>query len=125
MYKKSFVISAVLCLLLLPGLIGCGGQSVRHLASDASMVTPGTTTKKDVLSYLGHPDAEYEIQDGGILWVYYEARRELLRNTPYIGKNLGKEIYEIVNVTFIGDNVQNVAYRTMREEEFKESGLAE
>ncbi|MBW2466178.1 MAG: hypothetical protein JRF02_02665 [Deltaproteobacteria bacterium] len=125
MLNKSLVITAALLLFFLTGLVGCGKQHVRHLASDVSMLTPGTTTKKEVLNYLGQPDVEYKTKEGGILWVYYQARRDLLRSTPYIGDKLSEETYEIVNVTFSGDNVLNVAYTTMKEEEFKESGLAE
>lgn len=125
MYKKSHVIAAALCFSVISGMAGCGGKYVRHLASDVSMVTPGTTTKQEVINYLGQPDVEYEMAAGDILWVYYEERKDLLRKTPYIGYKIGKETYEIVRVTFSGDNVENIDYMTMKEDEFKESGLAE
>jgi hypothetical protein len=125
MYKKSFIIAIVLCLSIMSGMVGCARKNVRHLASDVCMVTPGTTTKKEVINYLGPPDAEYEMTGGGILWVYYEAKKGMLRKTPYIGKKIGEETYEIVKVTFNGDNVQTIGYRSMSEEEFNETGLAE
>jgi hypothetical protein len=89
------------------------------------MVTPGTTTKEEVVNYLGRPDVEYETAEGGLLWVYYEAKKDLLRDTPYIGGKIGKEVYEVVKVTFNGDIVQTIGYRTMGEEEFKASGIVE
>ena len=107
------------------GIVGCAGKQVRHLASDVSMVTPGTTTKQEVLNYLGQPDAEYKTDNGETLWVYYEEREDLLRKTPYIGDMIGKESYEIVKVVFNGDNVEKIAYSTMKEDEFKESGIAQ
>jgi outer membrane protein assembly factor BamE (lipoprotein component of BamABCDE complex) len=125
MSKKTFVIVVALCLPLMLGMAACAKKHVRHLASDVSLVSPGTTTKQEVLSYLGQPDTEYEIEGGEILWVYYEAKKELLRGTPYIGEKIGEETYEIVKVTFNGDNVRDIDYRTMSEEEFNESGLAE
>ena len=129
MYKKVFVIALALSLALLSGMVGCSRKSVRHLASDVCLVTPGQTVKQEVLNYLGQPDAQYEMADGNVLWIYYEARKDLLRSTPYIGEKIGEETYEIVRVVFNGDNVQNIVYRTMKEEEFEEefneSGLAE
>jgi len=107
------------------GIVGCAGKQVRHLASDASMVTPGTTTKQQVINYLGQPDVEYQTDNGDTLWVYYEEREDLFRKTPYIGDMIGKESFEIVKVIFKGDNVENIAYSTMREDEFKKSGIAQ
>ena len=125
MLRKSSVIVFVLCLSIIAGLVGCGGRQVRHLASDACMVTPGTTTKQEVINYLGQPDAEYQTDGGNSLWVYYEVRKDLLRKAPYIGEKIGDETYEIVKVMFNGDNVEKIDYSTMKEEEFKESGMAE
>ena len=124
MYRKTVIIAAVLSFLFMGGLVGCGGKQVRNLASDASLVTPGTT-KQEVINYLGQPDAQYETPGGNTLWIYYEARQDLLRKAPYIGERFGEETYEIVRVTFNGDNVENIGYRTMKEDEFKESGIAE
>ena len=107
------------------GMVGCARKNVRHLASDVSLVSPGTTKKQEVLNYLGQPDAEYTMDGGGVLWVYYEEKTGLLGNTPYIGKKFGKKTYEIVKVVFAGDDVQSIGYRTMREEDFDESGFDE
>ena len=125
MYKKVFIVAVALSLLLISGMIGCARKNVRHLASDVSLVSPGTTKKQEVLNYLGQPDAEYKTDGGGILWVYYEEKNNLMGKTPYLGKKFGKKTYEIVKVVFAGDNVQSINYRTMREEDFNESGLDE
>lgn len=125
MYKKVFFVAVALSLLLMPGMTGCARKNVRHLVSDVSLVSPGTTKKQEVLNFLGQPDAEYKMDDGGIFWVYYEEKTTLLGNTPYIGKKFGKKTYEIVKVVFDGDNVQSIGFRTMREEDFNESELAE
>ena len=125
MYKKWFVIAVALCLSFLISTAGCARKSVRHLASDVGMISPGTSTKQEVVNYLGQPNAEYKMTEAGLLWVYYEAKKTMLRDTPYIGGKIGEETYEVVKVTFNGDIVQTVGYRTMREEDFKETGLAE
>ena len=72
MYKKVFIVA--LSLSLMSGMTGCARENVRHLVSDVSMVSPGTTKKQEVLDYLGQPDAEYEMEGGGTLWVYYEEK---------------------------------------------------
>jgi hypothetical protein len=123
MYRKVFIVA--LSLLLIAGMAGCARKNVRHLASDVSLVSPGTTKKQEVLNYLGQPDAEYKMDGGDILWVYYEEKTTLLGNTPYLGEKFGKKTYEIVKVVFAGDNVRSIGYRTMREEDFNESGLDE
>jgi hypothetical protein len=125
MYKKWFIVAVALCLSLMLGTVGCARKNVRHLASDVGMITPGTTTKQEVVNYLGQPDAEYKMTEGGLLWVYSEAKKTMLRDTPYIGGKIGEETYEVVKVTFNGDIVQTIGYRTMSEEDFKETGLAE
>ncbi len=125
MYKKSFVIVVALCLSLMLGTVGCARKNVRHLASDCGLVTPGITTKQEVVNYLGQPDSEYKLPEGGLLWVYYESKSTMLHDTPYIGEKIGEETYEIVKVTFNGDIVQSIGYRTMSEEDFKEIGPVE
>ncbi len=125
MYKKWLIIVVALCLSLMLGTAGCARKNVRHLASDVGMITPGTSTKQEVVNYLGQPDAEYKITGGDVLWVYSEARSSMLHGTPYIGGKIGGETYEVVKVTFIGDIVQTIGDRTLSEEEFKETELAE
>ena len=75
MYKKVFFIFVVLCLSFMLGMAGCSRKNVRHLASDVGLVTPGTTTKQEVVTYLGQPDAEYKMEEGVLLWVYYEEKK--------------------------------------------------
>ncbi|MDH3390260.1 MAG: hypothetical protein OEL85_00480 [Desulfobulbaceae bacterium] len=125
MYKKSFVIVVALCLSLMLGTVGCARKKVRHLASDCGLVTPGITTKQEVVNYLGQPDSAYKLPEGNLLWVYYESKSTMWRDTPYIGEKIGEETYEIVKVTFNGDIVQSIVYRTMSEEDFKEIGPVE
>ncbi|UCD65292.1 MAG: hypothetical protein JSW69_04460 [Deltaproteobacteria bacterium] len=123
MYKKWYGMAVVLCVVLFMGMTGCAKKNVRHLASDVCLVSPEKTTKEQVLTYLGQPDAQYEMADGSELWVYYDVQKTALRNTPYIGDKLGEKKYETVKVTFRGDIVQTSVYRLLTEEEFEEGEL--
>jgi hypothetical protein len=123
MYNKRIIIAVALLLSLLLGGAGCAKKKVRHLVSDVCLVSPEKTTKEQVLTYLGQPDEQYEMADGGELWVYYDAKTTTLRKTPYIGDKLGEKKYETVKITFAGDIVQEVIYRSLTEEEFEEGGL--
>ena len=124
MYKKLYVIAVALCVAIFMGMAGCAKKNVRHLASDVCLVTPDRTTKEQVLTYLGQPDEQYEMVEGGETWIYYDVKKSALRDTPYVGEKLGDKKYEMVKVTFMGDTVQTSAYRLLTEEEFQEGGLA-
>lgn len=106
-------------------LAGCAKKNVRHLASDVCLVTPEQTTKEQVLTYLGQPDSQYEMADGGETWIYYELKKDTLSKTPYLGEKIGDKKYETVKVTFSGDIVRTCIYRSLSEEEFQEGGLTQ
>jgi len=103
--------------------VGCSsGKYVRHLASDACLVTPQQTTKKEVLSYMGTPDNK-KAGANGEEWIYYQRHKSLLRKTPYIGDKIGSENYEAMIIAFDGDIVKSCTYRTYDEQKFKNSKL--
>ena len=123
MNKKLLMTAAALAVGLCLTLAGCAEKSVRHLASDACLITPEKTTKEGVLAYLGPPDQQVELADGGESWLYYEVKQDTLRKTPYIGDKFGEQRYEAVKVVFQGDLVRTCFYRQLTEEEFQEGGL--
>jgi hypothetical protein len=123
MYIVWSAAAFALCLSSMVGMAGCAKKNVRHLASDVCLVAPEKTTKQEVFNYLGKPNEEYETPDGNTLWVYYEVKKSMLRETPYVGEKIGAELYEVVKVSFYGDIVQSVDYRSMEAEDFKEGGL--
>jgi len=124
MHKIFYLTAVFVSLALLAGLGGCAKKNVRHLASDVCLVTPEITTKEQVLAYLGQPDEQNEMADGGEIWLYYDAKKDALQGTPYIGNKIGDKKYEMVTVTFGGDIVQTCVYRLLSEEEFAQGGLA-
>jgi hypothetical protein len=125
MKKKWYILMAALSVVLIMGTAGCAKKNVRHLASDVCLITPEVSTKEKVLTYLGPPDEQYEMADGNETWFYYEVKKSLMNNTPYIGEQLGDKKYETIKVTFADDVVQTCVYRSLSEEEFQQDRLAE
>lgn len=105
----------ILSVLLL--ITSCADKSVRHLASDASLVTPGTT-KEDVLTYLGDPDTQQMISEKTERWIYYEEQRSSMQKTPYVGSFFSAKGYSKIVVTFDGDKVVDCTYNSYDSGEF-------
>ncbi len=103
-------------------LAGCVNNPVRHLASDAALITPGTSTKSDVLTYLGDPDERQEKAAGPERWLYYEEERSAAQRTFYIGKWFGPKSVSRVIITFDGDTVADIQYNATESGEFEETG---
>ncbi|NOX25352.1 MAG: hypothetical protein GXP59_04445 [Deltaproteobacteria bacterium] len=102
---------------------GCSSHVyIRHLASDACLVTPQQSTKKDVLNYMGPPDNRLTGPNGEE-WIYYQRHQSSLRKLPYVGDKMGDESYEAMIVTFNGNRVKTCVYRAYNEREFKNSKL--
>ena len=124
MYKIPYIVAVVLGAVFFMGFTGCAKKNVRHLASDVCLVSPEKTTKEQVLTYLGQPDEQYEMTDGGETWIYYDVKKTALSDTPYIGDKISEKKYEMVKVTFGGDIVQTCVYRLLTKEEFEEGEAA-
>ncbi len=116
-FKRLWLFGILTAVLL--SLTGCtGGSYIRHLASDASLLTPGKTTKKDVLAVLGQPSEKRELNDKEEVWIYYQVNKSTLRKTPYVGDKMGYEEYDVLNIAFSGDLVNHSVYRLLTEGEF-------
>jgi len=111
--------------ILLGGVAGgCGHHEVRHLASDAVLVVPDRTPRREVIALLGFPDTKESRADGEEVWYYFERNESRLRRTPYVGKWLGSEEYDVLVVTLRGDEVTSCVYRNLTPAEFQRLGLA-
>ena len=100
---------------------GCSaGSKVRHLSSDVCLVVPENTTRPEVVSFLGQPDNRSINAEKQEVWSYVTVRRSFLRKAPLLGKFMGSEQYEIVTVTFAGDQVRTCFYRNMSYDQFRE-----
>jgi hypothetical protein len=112
MYQRLII--AVSALLL---LAGCYSKPVRHLASDASLIKAGASTRQDVLRYLGEPNGHRIVAPGMEELVYFEDKRNLVQRAPVVGSWLDAEGYEMLIITLTGDLVTDSEFRTFRKKD--------
>ncbi len=103
-------------------LAGCVNQPVRHLASDASLINPGSSTKSDVLTYLGDPDERQEGGAGPERWFYYGEQQSAMQRTFYVGKWFDPKSVSRIIVTFDGDLVSDIQYNSSESGQFDQAG---
>lgn len=107
------VLLLALCLLF----SGCSNRQVRHLASDASLVKAGESSRREVLLYLGEPDVVRTVAPGTEEMVYHADRTGLLGRAPLFGGSLDEAAYETVIITLQGDLVTNCEFRSYNADE--------
>jgi hypothetical protein len=105
-----------LTLLLFTG--GCYNKTIRHLASDAVLIKTGSSSRNDVLTYLGEPDTIRMFGDGGEEWTYVEERPGTLQALPLIGRYFGGGYYEKISVVLQNDIVQSSRFREFSDDDF-------
>ena len=103
-------------------LAGCSAFSspVRHLSSVACLVMPESTTRPEVISFLGEPDKKIITGDNSETWLYFKTNKSFSRTLPLVGGMVGAQNYETVTVTFDADLVRACLYRQFDEAEFNE-----
>lgn len=101
----------------------CASHEVRHLASDASLISPGKTSQQEILGLLGPPDQKQELKQGGEQWRYYQANKSFWRRTPYVGSHLGEEDFDVLTITFRDQRVVDCVFRQLNEKEFDKLGI--
>ena len=109
----------ILGLTLLLAVGGCYNKPVRHLASDASLIKAGESTRKDVLQYLGEPDGHRNVGPGVEEFMYHEDKRTLIQRQPLVGSMLNAEGYETLIITLTGDLVTGSEFRTFKKGEME------
>lgn len=106
-----------LTLLLVLG--GCYSKPIRHLASDASLIKAGQSTRADVLQFLGEPNGRRTIAPGVEEYMYHEDKRTLIQRQPIVGSMMDAEGYEILIVTLTGNLVTGSEFRTYKKGEME------
>ena len=97
-----------LCLLL----SGCFSKPVRHLSSDVGLITPGKTTREEVLLYLGEPDSSQKTAPNVEEFIYtVRHKKGLLRKTPLLGNYLDYTGSETVVVTITDGVVSDCKFK--------------
>jgi len=99
-------------------LTGCYNKSIRHLASDASLIKVGSSTRNDVLTYLGEPDGQRLLADGREEWVFLEEKPSDLQRTPVVGGFFSGNGYDKIFIVLQNDIVQSCQFREYNEDEF-------
>lgn len=100
-------------LLMLVG--GCYSKQVRHLASDASLVKPGVTSKKELYQYLGEPNGRRQVSESEVEYVYYEDLPGFLGHMPPFSNWVDGEGYEMIVIMLKDDVVTRCEFRTFKE----------
>ncbi len=96
---------------------GCSFKPVRHLASDAALIKPGESTRKDVLHYLGEPDGRRTVGPGTEEYLYAETRKGQLGGLPLVGKLADPASQEMVVVTLNGEQVTACEFRLLKKDD--------
>lgn len=89
---------------------GCYNTPVRHLAADVGLVKVGSSSKEDVLVFLGYPDREFERESGNIVWLYFEEKESVSKRLPLVGEKVGSTEITQVAILFSGDFVSKVDF---------------
>lgn len=112
---EVYVRKLLIILAILLALSGCQSKQVRHLASDASLIKPGQTTRDEVKRYLGEPNGHRSISPGVEEYVYYEDLPGFMGHTPVISSWVDAAGYEMIIITLKDDLVTNCEFRTFSE----------
>ena len=112
------IIRILSCISILFLLAGCADKPVRHLASDASLIVVGTSTKNDVLTFLGDPDEQQFDPPSAERWVYLEENPSDLQKTPYFGKMFAPKGNSRIIIIFEGEKVADCKYYSYDSDEF-------
>lgn len=123
MFKNMLKLLRYLNILLVGlWLGGCATTTpVRHLSSDVCLVLPESTTKTEVLAFLGEPDRKTVTDGTAETWIYFKKNEDLIRKLPLVGEKFGSRNYEMVTVVFAGNLVRTCVYRQLEPSEITSS----
>jgi len=94
-------------------LISCAPKPGPNLASKASFIHPGVTTKEEVLRFLGRPVQVFVYPDKKEEWYYYYRIRNTWAKIPVIKKIKGKDYTQVLKIVIKDDKVVDVKYYTV------------
>ncbi len=108
----------ILLLILSAFLTSCYNKPLRHLASDAALITVGSSSRNDVLTYLGEPDKQRTHPDGREEWVFIEEKPSGYQRTPLFGGFFSGNGYDKIFIIFNNDIVESCQFREFDDDEF-------
>lgn len=95
--------------LFIASLTSCSGPPRTHLVADASILKMGQN-QADVLKLFGPPHASQTNSQGQEEWYYYEVNKHFWQRIPILGKYLGNERIEALQIIFESGKVIKVRY---------------
>lgn len=110
------VLTAIV-LIMLFFLPGCYPKTRRHLASDASLIEVGVSTRNDVLTYLGEPDEQRQLGNDRVEWIYAEEIPSDFQWAPIVGGYFDDKGYDKVIIVLEKDIVRSCTFRKFAKDE--------
>ncbi len=108
MSKKSLFL-----FLIIFSLISCAPKPGPNLASKASFIHPGVTTKEEVLRFLGPPVQVFVFPDKKEEWYYYYRIRNTWAKIPVAKEIKGEDYTQVLKLVIKDDKVVDVKYYTV------------
>jgi len=90
-------------------LASCAGTHRKYLAVDASLVKQGQS-KAEISDLFGPPNAERTNQTGQEEWYYYDVHRHFWQRIPFLGRYLGREKVECLQIIMESGHVIKAVY---------------
>lgn len=109
--------SILVALIMLFFLSACYTKTIRHLASDASLIEVGKSTRADVLTYLGEPDEQVRMDDKREQWIYTEEKVSVYQRAPLVGTYFDGRGYDKVFIVLEDDLVISCQFREFEDDE--------
>ncbi len=90
-------------------LSSCTGAPKKYLASQAVMIKKGQDPAS-VAQLIGPPDARQPGPNGSQRWYYYQKNSHIYNKIPWIGKHLGHQWVDALEIIFVKDRVFKITY---------------
>ena len=99
------VVTLSLCIMV---LASCAPRQT-YLPIEASLIKKGASAE-EVQQFLGPPEAVVNRDDGGEEWYYFDDKSHFWQKIPFIGKYLGKQRVESIQVILKRNRVVSATY---------------
>lgn len=106
---QNNLLSLFLIGILILFLASCAGTPKKYLAVDASLVKQGQS-KAEISEVLGAAHAAKTNQAGQEEWYYYDVHRHFWQRIPFLGRHLGKEEVECLQIVLESGQVVKAVY---------------
>jgi outer membrane protein assembly factor BamE (lipoprotein component of BamABCDE complex) len=107
--RQNILPSLFLIGILILFLTSCAGTPKKYLAIDASLVKQGQS-KAEISEFFGPPNATRTNQTNQEEWYYYDVHRHFWQRIPFLGRHLGKEEVECLQIVLESGQVVKAVY---------------